>query len=48
MLDVALGVWTHMEETLGSGVFDAFIACGKKIKSIQLTVITAIQLNQCM
>ena len=31
MLDVALGVWTHMEETLSSGVFDAFIACGKKL-----------------
>ena len=31
MLDVALGVWTHMEETLSSGVFDVFIACGKKL-----------------
>ena len=31
MLDLALGVWTHMEETLSSGVFDVFIACGKKL-----------------
>ena len=31
MLDVALGVRTHMEETLSSGVFDVFIACGKKL-----------------
>lgn len=31
LLDVELGAWFHMEETLISGVFDAFIAWTCKV-----------------